>query len=119
VESRGLNALVFGLTGALAGGVMAILTDKSNSPAHETLSLRERDQGLIPEGKNYGVSIDDGLPSFVKDRLKPIVIEEFVQRDNLSDDGTLHEPHKVYRIKRNAELISNPILKSQSLGGAP
>lgn len=103
-ESKGVNALVFGLFGAVAGGVAGLfLKDDSELPAASG-SLEERELGkefLVPQGGN--------LPSFVRERLEPVVIEEHVERDSISEDGSLREPHRVWRIKRQAELSPKPV----------
>jgi hypothetical protein len=49
------------------------------------------------------------LPEFLKRRIQPVVIEEFIEKDQVTDEGTLHEPHRAYRIKRPAELYTNPV----------
>ena len=108
-ESRGLNALVFGLVGIVAGGVLGLLIhDDSEVP--EVKNTQQN--ALHPELKTQEFSIshsDQKLPAFVRERIKPAVVEELYEQDTISDDGSLHEPHKVYRIKRQAELISKPI----------
>ena len=104
-ESRPLNALVFGLTGALIGGLSSLLIhpDAPAKPSHVNASRSVDDTRLFLAPKS-------DLPSFVKERLTPVVIEEFTEKDAISEDGSLHEPHKVYRILRQAELISKPTL---------
>ena len=116
-ESRGMNALVFGLTGGVIGGIIGSLTDTSPSNyGHET-SLKDRDQEINADHKLYEVESSEQLPAFVKERLKKAVIEGFTNRDTVDEDGALHEPHKVYRIKRQAELFSKPkMTTSQSEG---
>ena len=37
-----------------------------------------------------------------------MVIEEYLEADRVTEEGTLHEPHKAYRIKRPAELFARP-----------
>jgi hypothetical protein len=108
-ESRGINALVFGLAGAVIGGLIGILTDMQPPSSEDKPSLKERDLGSVPTSRDYIIPTDQKLPSFVKERLQPVVIEESVQQDTVTDDGALHEPHKVYRIKRPSELYSNPV----------
>jgi len=98
-ESRALNAILFGLTGALAGGVIGILTEKDKTTLPKVQSLRTQ----------FEISNSKSLPQFVQERLTPVVVEEYHESDSVSEDGSLHEPHKVYRIKRPAELISKPI----------
>jgi gas vesicle protein len=103
-ESKGMNALVFGLTGAVLGGVVSLFAhDDSEVPkAKDTLQEREL-------GQEFVVRPDAGkLPSYVKDRLQPLVIEEYVEKDSINEDGGLSEPHKVWRIKRPAELVGKP-----------
>lgn len=108
-ESRGLNALVFGLVGAIVGGVTGLLIhDDAEIPEPKKLEknaaqpeLSDREFQVAPAAKE--------LPAFVRERLKPVIVEELHEPDTVSEDGSLHEPHKVYRIKRQAELIANPI----------
>ncbi|MBY0472106.1 hypothetical protein K2X30_13145 [bacterium] len=104
-ESRGLNALVFGLSGALVGGVVALLTDHKEDVKKAEPALNGQDNAV---SLKYQVLPEDRLPSFVRDRLQPTVIEEYVQPDVVTEEGVLHEPHKVYRIKRLPELYSKP-----------
>ena len=105
-ESRGLNALVFGLLGTIFGGLIGFLT----APKHEanagapTLREQEREQS-----EELSVPPSQDLPAFVRERLKPTVIESYVQDDVISEDGSLHEPHRVYRIKQPSQLIARPI----------
>ena len=116
-ESRALNALVFGLTGALLGGGWAMLTDRS--PEHKEtnngLKAQERlqDKLLDQTVREFQVGPAGEVPAFVRDRLHPLVIEEFVEADSVGEDGTLHEPHKVYRIKRPGELFARPVQARQ------
>ena len=111
-ESRGLNALVFGLVGAVVGGLIGLfIHDDSEVPEAKpkeqtTDATATRELEIVPTQKE--------LPQFVKDRLKQIVIEEIHEPDQVSEDGTLHEPHKAYRIKRPAELIAKPIKQATS-----
>jgi len=113
-ESRGLNALVFGLSGALVGGGGAFLfgaEDKKNEVSND---LRSRElRGAVP-GREYQVSPQQELPDFLKNRVQPVVIEEFVEKDRVTEEGTLHEPHRAYRIKRPAELYANPVVDGVS-----
>lgn len=102
-ESQGLNALVFGLSGALTGGLVALLTDRPPVTPTEDKSLKAREL-KTGVSQQFVVPQKDELPEFVKRRLTPVVIEEFEERDTLAEDGSLRAPHKVYRIKRQAEL---------------
>lgn len=108
-ESRALNALVFGLSGALVGGLTAWITDSNEVPPSTQVGLKDRDP-RVPQ--DLLVQPTAELPQFVKDRLQPLVIEEFVQKDTVTEEGTLHEPHKVYRIKRMPELFPSPVQES-------
>ncbi len=113
-ESRGLNTLVFGLSGALVGGAIALLTstDPGPSAAVSDLKSRELGSGGLPgtaASRNYFVLPSQDLPAFLKNRVQPVVIEEFQETDRVTDEGTLHEPHRAYRIKRPAELFAQPI----------
>ncbi len=106
-ESQSLNALVFGLSGALTGGLIALFTDRPPQTKPEDRSLRARE--LAPAASQQFVVPQSGpLPEFVKKRLTPVVIEEFEERDSIAEDGSLRAPHKVYRIKRQAELVPVP-----------
>lgn len=113
-ESRGMNALVFGLTGAIVGGISGLfLHDDSELPKTDD-SLKSRDQSeisefVVPAGAT-------SLPAFVKDRLQPVVIEEYVEQDSVAEDGSLREPHRVWRIKRPAELSPKPISRTKEAG---
>lgn len=107
-ESRGLNTLVFGLSGALVGGVIAALTQPSSSP-EPVKTLKDRELDIRGTPRQTWIAPTGLLPSYVKQRLQPVVIEEFEETDRLSEDGDLHVPHKVYRIKRPAELSARPI----------
>ena len=106
--SKPWNALIFGLVGALLGGAIASLAgphEQSHSP--ETRTLKDK---LIPENQtelSLPANTSAPLPDFLKDRLTSLVIEEISMPSNVGEDGTLHEPHKAYRIKRAPELIPN------------
>lgn len=108
-ENRAINALVFGLASALVGGGIALLTDTPERAPDAPNDLRARELGGASGGREYIVMPNQKLPAFLKPRVKPVVIEEFVEKDRVSEEGTLHEPHKVYRIKRQAELYANPV----------
>ena len=107
-ESRGLNTLIFSIIGALAGGLGALLLSHEDEiPAGKTPA-----PGLTEEsaaGIEFINRPTQPLPQFVKDRLVPVVVEELVEQDTVGEDGALHEPHKIYRIKRQAELIARPV----------
>lgn len=108
-ESKGMNALVFGLSGALLGGLFGILTDPHPKQQPEKSSLQSKELNI---GANvFEVTPQEKLPPFVKDRLTPVIVEEYREQDSVGEDGALHEPHNVYRIKRQAELISKPASK--------
>ena len=109
-ESRGLNALVFGISGVLIGTLAALFTGQSSEPQTVKPSLKEKETGAKLESsvREFAVPVNANLPSFVRDRIQPAVVEEFTETDTVSEDGSLHEPHKVYRIKRPAELFAKP-----------
>lgn len=123
-ESRALNALVFGLSGALISGGIAMITDAKPEPSSRITDLRTRDQGTGPSLdqtiQEFQVLPNQSLPDFLRDRIQPVVIEEYVETDSLSEDGTLHEPHRAYRIKRPGELFARPVTapKSPEKGGS-
>ena len=107
-ESRGINTLVFGLMGALAGGLGALLLGSED----EIPTGKKPVPGLTEEsaaGVEFINRPNQPLPQFVKERLVPVVVEELTEKDTVGEDGTLHEPHKIYRIKRQAELIARPV----------
>jgi len=105
-ESRGLNTLVFGLAGALIGGLISILTDKEPEAKPEDKSLKAKE--FSSERREYVTPAEGALPDFVKQRLQPAVVEEYTESDSVEEDGALHAPHKVYRILRPAELFALP-----------
>ncbi|MCC7441301.1 MAG: hypothetical protein IT285_06700 [Bdellovibrionales bacterium] len=110
-ESRGMNALVFGLSGALAGGAIALLTDTPETESKSARTFREREQSK-PDLRLYTVEptalTGTDLPPFVRQRIAPLLIEETTEGDSIAEDGALHEPHKVYRVLRPAELFARP-----------
>jgi hypothetical protein len=109
-ESRAINAAVFGLLGGLLGGGAAYFSDPNGANQSEKkTSLRDRELGSA-SSLSRQVELQSGgdLPTYLKDRFRPVVIEEFIEADRVSEEGTLHEPHKAYRIKRPAELIAQP-----------
>lgn len=108
-DNRAINALVFGLGTALLAGGVAVWLMPDTPKADPTPDLRAREMGLAPTGTQYMVHPDSELPEYLKQRVQPAVIEEFEEKDSISDEGTLHEPHRAYRIKRPAELSANPI----------
>jgi hypothetical protein len=105
-ESRGLNALVFGLVGTLLGGLIGYLSAPKHEHSDEPAPLQVKEQ---PTSTEIIVPPAPELPAFVRERLKPTVIESYIQNDTISEDGSLHEPHRVYRIKQPSELIARPI----------
>lgn len=114
-ESRGINALIFGLTGAIVGGVTALfIHDDSELPQSDD-SLKSRDMADAQGAEFVVPAQTNSLPSYVQDRLQPVVIEEYLEQDSVAEDGSLREPHRVWRIKRPAELTSKPL--TQGTGG--
>lgn|GEM_PF-1634499 len=113
-ESRALNALVFGLLGGLIGGGAAVFSDPHGAnQSGKSGSLKEKELGTADvNAKQLELQSTEPLPEFVKERFRPVVIEEFVESDRVTEEGTLHEPHKAYRIKRPAELIARPIVEA-------
>jgi hypothetical protein len=118
-ESQTLNALVFGLSGALAGGAFALITDQAPPSNPENLTLKDREGNSGGKSREFIVHPDQELPSFLKSRVQPVVIEEYVESDRVSEEGTLHEPHKAYRIKRSAELFAKPVPSVTPYSGGP
>ncbi len=112
-ESRALNALVFGLVGSLVGGISGIATDRPlSAPSEKPDSLIEEGTGL--NSRTSVVAPYETLPDYVKKRLQPIVIEEFVEADQVDEDGVLRESHKAYRIKRQPEFNPRPLSSNSS-----
>lgn len=111
--SRGMNALVFGLSGALIGSLIAVLSDPGPGEPSTDQSLKAREASRLEMKREYLVEPSGTVPSFVKQRLQPTIIEESIERDQVSEEGILHEPHKIYRIKRQAELFPNPTNKTE------
>ena len=106
-ESRGLNAILFGLTGAIVGGVIGLFSkDDAEIPKTET-ELQKQEEAL--DTKEFVVPSNQELPAFVKERIQSAIVEEYVEEGSIGDDGTLREPHKVWRIKRPTELVNKPI----------
>lgn len=103
-ESRGTNALVFGLAGALVGGTIRLMLEPEAGRNSVEGTLKSRDQETQSSLREFVIQPDPNLPAFLKGRLKPALIEEYLERDSLADDGSLREPHRVYRIKRPTEL---------------
>lgn len=118
-ESRALNGLVFGLSGALVGVAVAALTQPESSDSRAVESFRTREQQGGPALRQFTVEVPvsstQELPAFLKERIQPLVIEEALETDSIGEDGTLHEPHKVYRIRRPAELFSKPIVEPKEV----
>lgn len=107
-ENQGLNALIFGLAGALVGGVSGMLTDRDlKAPSKEATFF----DGTSSSGtaKSVQVAPYESLPEYVRKRLQPIVIEEFTEGDQVDEDGILREAHKAYRIKRQPEFEPKPL----------
>jgi hypothetical protein len=110
-ESRGLNAIVFGLTGALSGAIYAHLTGKPKAESQSAKTLREREAEVQKANRLFQLpSTSTGdIPPFLKDRISQIVIEEIPMQERIGEDGTLHEAHKAYRIKNPPELLPTPL----------
>ena len=110
-ESRAINAIVFGLLGGLIGGGAAVFSDPNGAnQSGKNTTLKEKELGsTAANSKQLELNSSEALPEFVKQRFRPVVIEEFVESDRVTEEGTLHEPHKAYRIKRPAELIAKPV----------
>ena len=118
-ESRGMNALVFGLTGALIGGLIGLFSKDDGEVPKSDTSLRAKEQVSLDGStkRYYEIPFSQNLPDWVKQRVQPPVLEETVEKATVGEDGTLHEPHPTYKIYRNAELSADPIYSSQSVGG--
>jgi hypothetical protein len=116
-ESLGLNGVIFGLGGALVGGLVGLFLTHEPIAAPTVPRLQQGEMMSGEGGIDLVAPASGNLPSFVKDRLQPVVIEEIDETDSLSEDGSLHEPHKVYRIKRPAELFARPPKVPQTKAG--
>jgi hypothetical protein len=110
-----MNALVFGLTGALSGAVYAHLTSKPKPESADAKQLKEREEEMRKANSLFQIPASNAssLPPFLKDRISQIVIEEIPMQERIGEDGTLHEAHKAYRIKNPPELLPTP-LKTES-----
>jgi hypothetical protein len=117
--SRGWNAVVFGAVGTALGGLIGYLSEPKPSGQAEAPSLKARELAPVAPSKEVEIATPEGLPGFVRERLQPVVIEEYVEPDTVSPDGTLHEPHKVYRIKKPAELFARPVGKEPAQEAQP
>jgi len=107
-ESRPWNAVIFGLTGALAGGAINYLLS-NNEPAEKTNStLKDRESSNSNNVLVLNPPLAGELPDFLKKRLSSLVIEELTLPPTVGEDGTLQEPHKAYRIKQQPELLPIP-----------
>lgn len=110
-ESRGMNALVFGLVGALVGGLVGLFIKDDGEVPKADNSLKAKEQVNL-EGstkKYYEIPFSQDLPAWVKQRVQPPILEETVEKASVGEDGSLHEPHPTYRIHRSAELSADPI----------
>lgn len=104
-EHQGKNMAI---TGAALGLAMHLgakfLWGKEIDPAKaEILELRAKN--LRPAREITVPAANQKLPDFLEKRLTPLVLEQWVENDSISEDGSLNEPHKVWRIKRHPELI--------------
>lgn len=106
-ESRGVNTLVFGLVGAVAGAAFALFSRDDSEIPESANSLEQREASRDAEIYVTDTS-SQKLPDFVKERLTPTVVEEYTENGPVTEDGLLHEPHKVWRIKRAPELVAKP-----------
>jgi hypothetical protein len=101
-ENRSLNALIFGLTGAIAGGLTGLLLHKdSNDVPASTGDVRLKEEEFTKKGELYTVPLKP-LPEGVKGRILLPIVEEVDEDESVDQDGSLHEGHKVWRIKEPA-----------------
>lgn len=107
-DDQALNALVFGLTGALVGGVSGMLTDAGPNATPKDAAFFDG-ASIGATSKDVTIAPYESLPDYVKKRLQPIVIEEFTEADEVDEDGVLRESHRAYRIKRQPEFNPKPI----------
>lgn len=115
-QDRIPNLILFGMAGALIGGACGLLwPDDFEQEKNATLKRSESDYS-----KQIILSNPSELPDFLKNRIQPTIIEEFTEKPTLSEDGSIHEPHKVYKIKRPIELSPEPNLQSlNTVSGYP
>lgn len=107
-ESRGLNSIVFGLSGAVIGGLIGLWTGSPNEPEVDNKTLQEKEFEAVNSTQiMINAPNNEKLPEFVRERLSKLVIEELNLPDRVGEDGALHEPHKAYRVKRSPELFSS------------
>ena len=102
-QNRLLNALIFGLGSALVGAGIGVFSVNEPRSCQAPLNLG-------PNGEpraEYHLDESGALPDFLKTRISPTVIEQFQERDRITEDGSLHEPHKVYRVKKPADLVTD------------
>jgi hypothetical protein len=103
-ESENLNTVIFGALGAGLGYLGNLILKPEIHQEEIPSTLKERD--LRPSGQEFVLpATEQKLPEFVRKRLTPIVIEEYEERDSATEDGGIREPHKVWRIKRQPELV--------------
>ena len=102
-ESKVINGVVFGLGGVLVGAALTAVFLPNEVPKSTYQIRDELDPNLHTLSKE-----GQGLPAFIKNRMTETVVEEVEQKDFVSEDGTLHSPHKVYRIIRAPELYARP-----------
>ncbi|HLE01301.1 MAG TPA: hypothetical protein VJB59_13645 [Bdellovibrionota bacterium] len=115
-DSQGLNTLIFGLAGALLGGAIGLFTYDDGKIPESKDRLAEKERANSSNEAGSLAPSQAPLPDFVKQRLTPVVIESFVEKDSVADDGSLHEPHRVYRITQPAELVSEPVPQQKQNG---
>lgn len=116
-ENRGINALVFGLTGAVIGGVGGLLFKDDSAIPEQKTTLKVSELGTPKDAKGFAVSSlnsESELPDFVKERLRAAVIEEFEERESVGPDGSLRAPHKVWRIRYPTQLVVEPKTKEEA-----
>lgn len=104
-ESRSANLSVFGLLGGAATYLTFHLI-KQKEEVKEIPTLQDSELGVGSHEVYSLPPTKQSLPEFVRKRLSNLVIEEFTEKDSVSEDGELHEPHRVWRIKQSPELSS-------------
>lgn len=102
-QNRLINGLVFGLGSALLGAGIGVFIPVEPKSCTQPLGQK----GSTDPRVEYHVNESEALPEFLKSRLSPTVIEQYHERDRIAEDGSLHEPHKVYRVKKPADLITD------------
>lgn len=104
-QRQGTNMAIAGAVTGLAMhlGAKFVWSRETDPAKAELLELRERN--FRPTREITVPATSQKLPDFLERRLTPLVLEQWVEKDSISEDGSLNEPHKMWRIKRLPELV--------------